>query len=770
MLKQLLLAALDDKQSLEEIVIKCPNLKNEIIQEYINIFKKKLRNYQTNAINDMREWFKNNNIYNLFWCCGLGKSIIGIEYFCKNKLNSLCICVPSIILIEQFEEYLSHYLPLVPIFKLCCEKDKDDLSFVPNDISELHKYLLSDLEYKIILTTYHSTKKLVKFCCDFEISAKTKALDLMDKNNNIKFEFDLTIFDESHHLVDKKSKLFSYSLLIPSKKKLFQTATPYIGETKMKYCLETSVPFKGKINRKSLYFGIDNGYISDYRLIILKYNFELINDKFNRFEHKSLLISCLMALKSIYNNLNNKILIYCNKIKNSKIIKTYLDELIVKYNGIISDINPRGLTYNIFNNEINGSDHDRSLRNKMLEDFRNSEKGILSSVQLFGEGFDYRELEGVLFAEKMNSSVRIIQSGLRACRIDPNNPDKIANIMIPIFDEDNDLSSIKQVLQEFKRIDIKLPNKLTVTNYNKFDKLFIQEFNHRELDLSDDIRKLYEKIEFKYLEDFVKDRKIDNRHLFNININNIKNILLTPVSEGQSFKNFYKAVLTREYDDGFWGFKLGKNGCILKLYDTLYCDELENNDLLCFVEKDMLTIVQLNYKKKSKEFGKKMWNDELFELIVNFRLIMRIQKNKKDLMEQLGYSRKFPLQGSIFAKKQEIIYGLVNDKFLVQKLDKVQKAYITSKIPLNTNTKKIDQSIKKNDIVFLKVKGKHLNNQKDIYCNVDKVNEKSIKVTDITEKKEKEDYNYYLQPDNPISRNFGNSYNKTRNIQICIRD
>jgi hypothetical protein len=398
----------------------------------------------------------------------------------------------------------------------------------------------------------------------------------------------------------------------------------------------------------------------------------------------------------------------------------------------------------------------------MLESFRTSEKGILSSVQLFGEGFDYRELDGVLFAEKMSSSIRIIQSGLRACRINPNDPSKIANIMIPVFGDD--FSSVKQVLQEIKRIDVRLPNKLTVTTNERFEKKFIEEYNHRELELLDEVRKLYEKIEFEYLEDFVKDREIDNRDHFRVNTSKIKNILLTPISEGQSFKNFYKAVLTRGYDDGYWGFKLGKNGCILKLFDKLHCHELENNDLLCFVEKEMLTIVQLNFKKQSKEFGKDMWGDEVFELIVNFRLIMRIKKCKKDLMEELGYSRKFPLQGSIFAKKQEVIYGIINGFIETA----VKKPYITSKRPLNEKMKKMDDTVKENDIVYLKVKGKNFKDSKEIYCNVDKVNEKSIKVTDVSEEKKDNQFNYYLEQDNPISKNFGNSYNKTRNINMCI--
>jgi superfamily II DNA or RNA helicase len=361
MLKKLLINLLKDGYSIEKIIDFGPNLKEEILNEYKKLKRKKLREYQNEVITDMDKSYKTKKNYSLFWCCGLGKSIPGLEYFIKHNLKTLCICVPSIILLEQFEEYLDTYMPLVRIFKLCCEKDKEDIVTKGNDVKDLKKYLFSNLEYKIVLTTYHSTKKLVEICLDRKFDKKSKPINFINEENNYKFIFDLVIFDEAHHLVNKKAKLFTYSLLIPSKKNLFQTATPFIGETKSKYCLETSAPFQGTFNKKSLYFGIDNGYISDYRLIILKYNLELINSEYDEFQHKHLLISCLMALKSIYNNLNTKILIYCNTVKNSKIIKDYLNQLILKYNGKISEINPRGLSYNIFNDEINGKDHNRKM-------------------------------------------------------------------------------------------------------------------------------------------------------------------------------------------------------------------------------------------------------------------------------------------------------------------------------------------------------------------------------------------------------------------------
>ena len=78
----------------------------------------------------------------------------------------------------------------------------------------------------------------------------------------------------------------------------------------------------------------------------------------------------------------------------------------------------------------------------------------------------------------------------------------------------------------------------------------------------------------------------------------------------------------------------------------------------------------------------------------------------------------------------------------------------------------MDETIKDDDLIFLKVKGKDFKEAIEIYCIVEKVSEKSISVTDLREEKNNGKYNYYLEPSNPTSKRFGNSYNRTRNIQV----
>ena len=65
------------------------------------------------------------------------------------------------------------------------------------------------------------------------------------------------------------------------------------------------------------------------------------------------------------------------------------------------------------------------------------DKGILITVYKLGEGINIPSLDTVIFSDNMESYIRIIQAALRGNRIDKNNPDKIAQIIIPMIYEDD---------------------------------------------------------------------------------------------------------------------------------------------------------------------------------------------------------------------------------------------------------------------------------------------------------------------------------------------
>ena len=151
----------------------------------------------------------------------------------------------------------------------------------------------------------------------------------------------------------------------------------------------------------------------------------------------------------IENDLSH-ILIYTNSIINSNKVFNYI-------NGTIHNI-IKGK--NIYCNSI----HSKTTKGKTsfhLEKFKNAEIGIITSVYQLGEGTDIPELDCVIFAEKMTSDIRIIQSALRTNRLNKNKPNKIGKIIIPYYNT----MDIRNLIEKLSS-DHKVNDKIFVKNYS----------------------------------------------------------------------------------------------------------------------------------------------------------------------------------------------------------------------------------------------------------------------------------------------------------------
>jgi predicted helicase len=477
-----------------------------------------LRDYQAFAVEEAKCVFftKKLNNYKLFWCCGLGKTKTALTIAKQLHFKTILIIVPSILLLDQFSKDLNYFYPLSTIIKFCSKES--------TDTSKLRNYLVSDNRYKIVLTTYQSSNHI---------------LNVVDRLN---FVFDFVILDEAHHLHSKNSKLFSCCIDIPFTKRLILTATPYIGdETNNSLSLETSDVFKGDSNTKSVSWAIKEEYITDYNIIVLNINGELLPDILDYSANKELILAAFMALKCIYNNKSKKLLIYCNKIAHAQKVQDIIKVLLDNYSNDTNLFNNDQLTLDIGNYELNGTDSS-DKRDYTLDLFRNKEYAIMSSVQLFGEGYDYPGLDSVLFAEKMESNIRIVQSALRPCRKDKSNPLKKANILLPIFD--NNDTKLKQVLLRMNSVD-NIIDKIEIYNTTSFtpSKKEVQ-YNKFELDTQN--KTLLAKIELEYLKDSeysaMYNADVTKSKILSCNISNKNTIISTSKIYRQILIDIWKTI------------------------------------------------------------------------------------------------------------------------------------------------------------------------------------------------------------------------------------
>jgi predicted helicase len=113
-----------------------------------------------------------------------------------------------------------------------------------------------------------------------------------------------------------------------------------------------------------------------------------------------------------------------------------------------------------------------------IKNFKNTDYGIISCVYCLGEGWDFPLLDGVVFAENMRSNIRIVQSALRSCRKNKNQPNKISKIILPILNSDDwldnntDLKKVREIIYQMGLEDEKIIQKIQVykVNIEKHDK------------------------------------------------------------------------------------------------------------------------------------------------------------------------------------------------------------------------------------------------------------------------------------------------------------
>jgi predicted helicase len=450
------------------------------IRNFINYVKNNIipNKQQLEILDKINKYYNNYDILKLLWSCGLGKTLLSILIIKKLNFKKVVIGVPSKYLQEQF------YNEIIKIYP-----DKNNILCIggnleqsTTDINLINKFI-KEKENMFIITTYKSCYLLNKY------------------------EFDFKISDEAHHLVGLESNsIDNYRIFheIKSNKTLFMTATEKVIDTKQEnkyYSMDDILTFGELLDKKSVNWAIENKKITDYKICIIS-NTELeinqIIENLNlEIENKELFLSVFMTLKSIdqYRDLTH-VLICSNEIKNANIINSYVKILLEKE---IFNINKEEIYYNSLHSNSKDDNNNKIKLIKEVEKFKNSKYGIISSVYIFGEGFDLPKLNGVVFAENMYSDIRIVQTALRPNRLDFNNPNKIAYVILPYMEIQNEekekeaFHKVRIVISTLRNVDdsieqkiktLKLYNIKNNNKENKEDKEYIYNFEDDKQELN----------------------------------------------------------------------------------------------------------------------------------------------------------------------------------------------------------------------------------------------------------------------------------------------
>ena len=435
------------------------NLQN--IDKIKNIFNNGRKNrikpyeHQQNILNKIKEFFDSYNIGKIIWACGLGKALLSVFIIKELNFKLVAFCVPSNNLQKQILKDILKIFPNINniLFVGGNEKNINSTNDIDKIINFINKF---NNETRFVISTYHSCHLLV--------------------DDNIKF--DLKIGDEAHHLVGiekENNKGFRSFHKIYSEKSLFMTATEKFIENNNKefYSMDDENIFGKCIDTKSVYWAIENKKITDYDAIFIKNKeydlneiLENIGININNITNIKLFISCYMCLKSfeIQSNLTH-ILLYTNTIEDANLSTEYINE-------ILSLDKFSSFKKNIYNKSLHSKCNNLDLDNE-INTFKNTPYGIISCIQIFGEGFDLPKLNGVCITGNMQSEVKIVQYLLRPHRLDPLNPNKKASIIIPYFDDNNleiknkSFQNIKNIISQLRNIDENIEQKISIYTIEK---------------------------------------------------------------------------------------------------------------------------------------------------------------------------------------------------------------------------------------------------------------------------------------------------------------
>lgn len=416
--------------------------KSKIYEKFF--FTKK--NYQINAIKNIKNKFKDHDTGKYISACGTGKTITSLWIKEELKSKKTLFVVPSIWLIKQTVEkwieqrkYDFNFFCVVSNIGEKSKNNYDEIDIDPielgipysTDIREIKNFLSENREKEFVIFSTYQSLNLI-----YEASRKYP------------INFDIIFYDEAHRTAGLEKKIFSLCFdknKIKSSKKLFMTATPKVVKPKIKekaiqnnltyYSMDDKNYYGEVFEEFSFRDAIKSKAIVDYEIIIQVMPSN--NDQFQKLDGYTFLknkkisndrIALALGVEKLFENFNvSKAINFSNSIERSK--------------QFISDAKEEYLNKDLIDFKFHiGSDQNTELRKKILNEFKLCKKGILSNARCLTEGVDVPSVDSVIFSDKKGSIIDIVQAVGRCLRLDEANPAKIAKIFVPIILGDNNES------------------------------------------------------------------------------------------------------------------------------------------------------------------------------------------------------------------------------------------------------------------------------------------------------------------------------------------
>jgi len=405
--------------------------------------------HQKDAVEAIAKEFDVSKRATAVMACGSGKSLVGL--WVAEKIESKCtlVLVPSLSLLSQiFHEWMSQ-TKIIDVAPLCVCSDpsvtrgeetkifSSDQDFpVSTNPDEIKKFLNSDLESKVVFSTYQSAHLIASVMAASDV-------------------FDLAIFDEAHKTAGREGKKFAFALNdehIRISKRLFLTATPKHfrvrnsekEEHTLSYSMNNEMDYGKTCYRLSFAEAVQKNIICPYQVIITILTKKEVDrgllsrakvDVGDEFVRAKQVANQLAVRKAIEKYGVKKIITFHATVKSAESFVSSGEDGV------------RAHIPSIQSFHVNGKQH-TSERNEKVSKFKESDLALLSNARCLTEGVDVPEVDMVAFLSPKRSKIDVIQATGRAMRKDREGLKKVGYVLVPMYFEEDSNERLESAMYE----------------------------------------------------------------------------------------------------------------------------------------------------------------------------------------------------------------------------------------------------------------------------------------------------------------------------------
>lgn len=414
--------------------------------------KKSPRPHQKEAMHDILEELKINDRTTTIMACGTGKTLVALWVAEKTEAQAILVLLPSLALVRQTLHDWARQNSWDTFNYLCvCSDDTVikaddetilqhyDLDFPVTTQKEVIEQFLQNqsLSGKIIFSTYQSS----------QIVAEAKPND---------FSFDFGIFDEAHKTASRQGANYSFALQdknVAIKKRLFLTATPRHynvakkdkeGDQQLVFSMDDQKVYGRVAHQLSFRKAVEKDLICDYKVLISIVTSDMLTRELLKQGDvvvggdivKAQRVAHILAMQSAVNAYGIKrIFSFHNSVNSAKSFTADTNEGVGAY------------LQNFTTLHVNG-EMPTSKREKLLREFEESDKAIISNARCLTEGVNVPVVDMVAFVSPKKSRVDIVQAAGRAMR--KSEGKKFGYILIPLFLELAEDETVEQACEKTK--------------------------------------------------------------------------------------------------------------------------------------------------------------------------------------------------------------------------------------------------------------------------------------------------------------------------------